>query len=189
MHLNKEYGRLDEEGAIEYAPKSVKLGGVINLHPTAGDYAAIGYKSVSESAPSEPAPEGYHYEARGYDEDESRIWRVYETVANPPAPPRTFSCLYLEAALLKRGLLPAFDALLDSQTIENPPESGNVMPLRRAYERANELSSAHPLFEQYFAAAKTALGVDDETAEAILSECAIDGSIRPQGTPQGICGN
>ena len=37
MHLNREYGRLDEEGAIEYAPKSVKLGGVINLHPTATD--------------------------------------------------------------------------------------------------------------------------------------------------------
>lgn len=55
----------------------------VKIRPTEKDYRQMGFKSVSEAAPSEPAPEGYHYEARGYAEDENRIWRVYEAVANP----------------------------------------------------------------------------------------------------------
>jgi len=143
--------------------------------PVKEDYLIMDYIPVIDRYPSEPATEGFHYEGRGWEKSDNRWCRVYEEVENPPPPPKTYSCLYLEAALLKRGLLDAFDALLDSQTIEDPPDSGNVMPLRRAYERANDLSSAHPLFGKYFSAVKAALGADDETAEEILREAETGG--------------
>lgn len=143
----------------------------VKIRPTEKDYRQMGFKSVSEAAPSDPAPEGYHYEARGYAEDENRIWRVYEAVTNPPAPPRVFSKIDLEAAVFKRGLLAKLDTFVDAQTITN--ELGDTMPLRRAYNTAQTFREDHPLFAPYLEAAKQALGVDDATAKAILSECAI----------------
>lgn len=81
---------------------------------------------------------------------------------------RRFSKMNLEAAVFKRGLLAKLDAFVDAQTITN--ERGDTMPLRRAYNTAQIFREDHPLFAPYLAAAKQALGVDDETAEAILSE-------------------
>ena len=175
--MNRNFGKLNGEGQMEYAPDALRVGGMAVFNPREEHYRAAGYLRVTSAAPSEPAPEGRHYEPRGWEisGDPRQIRRVWELVDDPPPPPRVFSCLYLEAALLKRGLLPAFDALLATQTIEDPPGSGHTMPLRRAYDRTNDISSAHPLFGQYFAAAKTALSVDDKTAEAILAEAETGG--------------
>ena len=172
--MNRNWGKSENERLV-YFDGQMRDGDTWIVAPTAADFARFGWLPVIDE-PAPTPPEGYHYEPRGPVEKDGAIVRVtWELVEDPPSPPRIFSCLYLEAALLKRGLLPAFDALLDSQTIEDPPGSGYTMPLRRAYNRANDISSAHPLFGQYFAAAKTALGVSDETAEEILAEAETGG--------------
>ena len=167
MKYNYSFGKLNE-GIITYAPAVIHDGDVYNLSPTAADYAAYGYKPVVDVPPSEPAPEGYHWHATGWSEDGEKIIRVYTAEENPPPMPRTFSILRLETAIFQMGLTTAFDAFLDSQTVTN--EQWQTVPLRRFYDRANDLREDHPLFAEYFAAAKTALDITDAQAEAILAE-------------------
>ena len=167
--MNRNYGKL-ENGRLVYFDGTLRDGDTYIVAPTAADFRRFGWLPIVDERPTSPAPDGHHYAPTGWNEAGGAIRRVYALVEDPPPPPRVFSCLDLEAALLKRGLLPAFDALLDSQTIEDPPGSGHTTPLRRAYQRANDISSAHPLFGQYFAAAKSALGIDDATAAEILAE-------------------
>jgi len=140
------------------------------IHPTAADFALMGYLPLRDEFPTDPAPDGQHWERTPFIEangNDGYRW-TYALVANPPAPPRVFSKIYLEAAVFKRGLLAKLDAFVDAQTITN--EMGDTMPLRRAYNTAQTFREDHPLFAPYLTAAKQALSVDDETAEAILSE-------------------
>ena len=45
----------------------------------------------------------------------------------------------------------------------------------RDLDAAQELAEDHPMFAAWFSAAKTALGVDDATAEELLAKCVKDG--------------
>lgn len=83
MHPNMEYGRIDDDGVIEYAPKSVKLGGVINLHPTAEDYALLGYKPVVDEPPKVDNDAPYYAKATGWEELNGKIRRHYDTIPKP----------------------------------------------------------------------------------------------------------
>lgn len=170
MRYNYSFGKLNE-GIITYAPAVIHDGDIYNVAPSAADYAAYGYKPVVDTPPTTPAEEGYHWEARAWTEEDGKIVRLYVQVENPPPMPRTFSILRLETAIFQMGLTTAFDAFLDSQTVTN--EHGQTVPLRRFYDRANDLREDHPLFAQYFAAAKTALGITDEQAEAILEAAEV----------------
>lgn len=80
----------------------------------------------------------------------------------PKPPPRTFSKLRLYAALSAAGLWDAFEAWLRTQTV------GGVNAWT-AFSLAQDLNDGHPLFGPLVESAKTALGVDDATAEAILA--------------------
>jgi hypothetical protein len=145
------------------------------VFPTDADKALMGYLPLSSDWPVDP-PDGKHYERTGKIEpngDDGYRWQ-YILVDDPPPEPRVFSKINLEAAVFKRGLLAKLDAFVDAQTITN--EMGDTMPLRRAYNTAQTFREDHPLFAPYLAAAKQALGVDGETAEAILSEAiAVEG--------------
>ena len=44
-----------------------------------------------------------------------------------------------------------------------------------AFSLAQELAEDHPMFAAWFSAAKTALGVDDATAEELLAKCVKEG--------------
>ena len=105
-NINRKWASgIGADGNPVYAPKdTIDVCGRTVLGPKDKHYEAAGYKRVVDAFPSDPAPEGYHYEARGYAEDGNRIWRVYETVANPPAPPRVFSKLKCVAALMEAGI-------------------------------------------------------------------------------------
>lgn len=133
----------------------------VKIHPTADDYAAMGYKRVSEDRPTDPAPEGYHYEARGYDEDENRIWRVYETVANPPAPPRTFSKMKCVAALMEAGVWTEVKAWIEQAGLYD------------LYLAAQDFREDNPYFTSGKAQLMASLGWTEEQAETILSQCVI----------------
>ena len=121
--MNRNFGRLTE-GELNYAPSSLVIDGRTILNPTAESYAAAGYLPVDASEPSEPAPEGYHYEPRGweiFDDDRSpvarHIRRVWELVANPPPPPRRWTRLSIKTALAKAQMLDAARQFLSSTEI------------------------------------------------------------------------
>lgn len=121
--MNRNFGRLTE-GELTYAPSSLVIDGHTILNPTAESYAAAGYLPVDTSEPSEPAPEGFHYEPRGweiFDDDRSpvarHIRRVWEIVANPPPPPRRWTRLSIKTALAKSEMLDAARQFLSSTEI------------------------------------------------------------------------
>ena len=121
--MNRNFGRLTE-GELTYAPSSLVIDGHTILNPTAESYAAAGYLPVYTSEPSEPAPEGFHYEPRGweiFDDDSSpvarHIRRVWEIVANPPPPPRRWTRLSIKTALAKAGMLDAARQFLSASEI------------------------------------------------------------------------
>lgn len=80
---------------------------------------------------------------------------------------RTYSKLRLYAALSKEGLWEPLMAWLQQQEVEG-------MNARTAFDLAQVLSDAHPLFASMLAAAKAALGVDDAAAERILAAAGED---------------
>lgn len=132
------------------------------LHPTAADYAQMEYVPVVTAYPAEPASEGKHWEASGWEADSAFVRRTYAEVDNPPPPPRLFSKLKLYAALTQAGLWDALEAWLKAQFVEG-------VNAYTAFSLAQELSEAHPLFASWYAQAKQVLGVTDEQAEAILA--------------------
>ena len=77
--------------------------------------------------------------------------------------PTRYSRLKLYAAIAQMGKWDALETWLKGQTI-------NGVNAYTAFLIANDLRSDHPLFMQYFTAAKQALGIDDATADLILAQ-------------------
>ena len=116
--MNRNFGRLTE-GELTYAPSSLVIDGHTILNPTAESYAAAGYLPVDTSAPSEPAPEGSHWEHAGWalSPDGQSVIAQYTAVPNPPPPPRRWSRLSIKTALAQAGMLDAARAFLSSTEI------------------------------------------------------------------------
>lgn len=135
--------------------------------PTAADWAQARYLPLYDTDPG-LHEQDKHWQRTGKikDADTYFFWE-YVLVDDPPPPPRVFSKLKLELALFKAGLLPAVDTFIDAQTITN--EKGETMPLRRAYSTALTFAEDNEYFAPFLSAVKTALGIDDATADAILS--------------------
>lgn len=135
--------------------------------PSAADWAQAGYLPLHDTNPG-LHEQGRHWQKTGriVTATDHYVWE-HVLADDPPPPPRVFSKLKLELALFRAGLLPAVDAFIDSQTITNG--QGETMPLRRAYSTALTFAEDNEYFAPFLAAAKTALGIDDATAGAILS--------------------
>ena len=135
--------------------------------PSVAEWAQAGYLPLNDTELGLPE-QGKHWQRTGKikDADTYYFWE-YVLVDDPPPPPRVFSKLKLELALFKAGLLPAVDSFIDAQTITN--EQGETMPLRRAYSTALTFAEDNEYFAPFLAAIKSTLGIDDATAEAILS--------------------
>ena len=135
--------------------------------PEASDWAQAGYLKLYDTDPG-LHEQGKHWQRTGKINyaDTYYFWE-YILVDDDPPPPRVFSKFWMELALFKAGLLQAVDAFIDSQTITN--EKGEMMPLRRAYSTALTFSEDNEYFASFLSAVKTTLGIDDATAEAILS--------------------
>ena len=184
--MNRNFGKLTATGAIEYAPNTLHTGDNWNVAPTAADYAAAGYLAVIDAPPSDPAGEGYHWEARGWEEVSSssssssefengdnsalelqlrsrtQIRRVYERVADPPPAPRVFSKLKIVAALMEAGVWEQVKAYIT--------EAG----LYDLYLAAQDFKEDNPYFTQGKAALQTALGWTDGQVEAVLEASVIE---------------
>ena len=136
--------------------------------PAAADWAQAGYLRLYYNTDPGLHEQGRHWQKTGriVPATDHYVWE-YVLVDDPPPPPRVFSKFWMELALFKAGLLPAVDAFIDSQTITN--EKGETMPLRRAYSTALTFSEDNEYFASFLSAVKTTLGIDDATADAILS--------------------
>ena len=120
LESNRKYASaVGADGLPVYAPAYIMVDGRLKLHPTAEDYAAHTPPCwpVEDEPPADPAPSGYHYEARGWEDENIRdvmhiIRRVYALVQDPPPPPRRWSRLAIKTALATAGMLDAARAYL-----------------------------------------------------------------------------
>ena len=167
--MNRNFAKPKADMTPEFGPDALVLDGRTILAPKAAHYARVGYLPLSSDYPVDP-PQGKHYERTGKIEpDGAGDYRwVYRLVDDPPPPPRTFSKLKLYAALSAANLWDTLKAWLEAQTYEG-------MNAWEAFSLAQELAEDHPMFAKWFSAAKTALGVDDATAEELLTKCVKEG--------------
>ena len=76
------------------------------------------YLPLRDVYPSDPAPEGKHYERTDKIERDGDGYRwVYILVDNPPPPPRRWTRLSIKTALAKAGMLDAARQFLSSTEI------------------------------------------------------------------------
>jgi hypothetical protein len=160
MSINRNYAKR-EEGQIAFAPAAfVDKHRVYHPSPTEADYLAAGWKRYIDAAPSDPAPDGYHYERDGYDETADTIAVRWHAVANPPPPPRTFQTADLVEVLMAEGYWDAARAWI----VEH-----GILDLVLATKEFDETNAN---FAAGRAALQEALGLTDEQIEAILDEAA-----------------
>ena len=120
--MNRNYGKLNL-GGIEYGPDTLTINGRKVYNPQAVHYRIAGYLPVVTDLPSDPAPEGYHWEPRGWETvtakgaSTSFVERQYALVADPPPPPRRWTRLALKTALAQAEMLDAAKAYLQAQEI------------------------------------------------------------------------
>lgn len=75
------FGKI-ENGALKYAPYCLRTGSASVLNPSEEILLANGYKPVNFNY-QEEAPEGYHWETRGWEETENECRQVWELVEDP----------------------------------------------------------------------------------------------------------
>lgn len=166
MKINRKYGKVTD-GAITYAPYTLTgEDGRVTISPTAEMYAVAGYLPVETVAPT--PPDGMTVSGRKWATDGVRCFEeyTYSPVAEEPRV-RRYSKIKLYAALTSAGLWDRLMAFLDGVTVEG-------LNARVAFDLANELNDAHPMFASMLAQAQSALGVSDEQVAAILAEAEVD---------------
>ena len=136
MKQNRNFAKPDENSRPIYAPTVLRV--VTHHHdegvdpetgerwerdwdtsetktnPTADDYAQMGWLKLDNGyAPSDPAPDGKHWERNGEIVRDGDCYKwVYTLVDNPPPPPRRWSRLSVKCALADAHLLPAAQSYL-----------------------------------------------------------------------------
>ena len=186
---NRNYGRIALNGELVHAPSMIWPN---PNAPTAAEYAAAGWLPVIDEPPTDPAPDGQHYEPQGWEvvnvanvetlpitNTNSQletgnigtgntgnigniIKRVYALVADPPAAPRTFDKYRLVNALMEAGIWADVKAWLQS--------------IPDAYDRAvmaPDISEDEPLLADGIAAAKAQFGLTDEQIAAMLDAAEV----------------
>ena len=156
--LNRNYGKLRDDARIIYAPSEVKVGNTYYPAPTAEQYAACGYLPIDSTKPEK---DGAYFVSTEYgDIVDGRIVRRYdERPIVPPAPPVIrYSGWKMYKALKAEGYGDAFDALMKDD-----------IGVMIAFVRPQYFLSNDDDFTSMVAKLCTALGIDDETKERILS--------------------
>ena len=155
--MNRNFGKLDENNKIGYAPNNVRLGGTIYAAPNAEMYAACGYYPIDSTKPEK---NGAYFVSTEYgDLVDGRIVRRYDErpiVAPPPQVVR-YSKLKLIVASKSAGKWEAFKAFIASAGYEDE------------WQACQFLSSGYAQFEQAKAAVIAAGIATAEEIEAILA--------------------
>ena len=56
--INREYGKLDENGKIEYASSQIRVGNILIPKPSQGQFAMVGMWKICSEVPKK---EGFYY--------------------------------------------------------------------------------------------------------------------------------
>lgn len=175
--MNRNYGKVDSGHNIIYAPDMVAHDGRSYINPRKEDMAAADdgpWLPVTESAPSDPAPEGCHYEPRDWEVADGVIKRTWELVANPPPSPRRWTRLSIKTALAQAEMLDAARQFLSATEIAT------------GYTAWEALTDCDYIEEGYGGAEKwnallngaaTALGKTREEIDAFLNAIPTEGGV------------
>ena len=154
---NRNFGKLDAENRIVYAPVEVTIDGKITINPTAEHYAAAGYLPLDSTKPEK---DGAYFVSTEYgDLVDGRIVRRYDErpiVAPPPQVVR-YSKLKLIVASKSAGKWDAFKAFISQAGYEDE------------WQACQFLSSGYEQFEQAKTAIIAAGIATAEEIEAILT--------------------
>lgn len=164
----RNYGRVNEDGTIEYAPITIHTKYGLSCNADKESYLEQGWFPIESTTPNTPA--GHRVKSCRYEQDGNRITRVYEYEKKENSA-RRFSVFGFELACFKAGILEKVDEFIDSQTITN--EEGGKIPLRRVYERVTEFSDDNEYFNTYFNAGLDYCGLSRGQGEGILASCLI----------------
>ena len=136
------------------------------VFPTAEDKARMGYLPLHDEYPSEPAPEGKHWQRQATIEAAEVGYKwVYALVDNPPPPPRRWTRLDILTALGESDMFDAAFAYLNR--IEVKPHITAWLGLNTA----NYIEEGYPNAEKWNAlldGAAVALGKTREEIDAFL---------------------
>ena len=114
--MNREYGKIEEDGRLTYAPSVIWIGDSCICNPQEPDYNQVGWFKVFDEKPSEKVgvyfiPDGWEYVMRDGRKVVVRTYREEPLV--PPAPPVTrYSKLKLIVAAKAAGKWAAFKAFI-----------------------------------------------------------------------------
>lgn len=160
--LNKSFGKLLQDGTLEYAPDSFNWNSQDYIHPTPADYIAAGFKPVVFLPPSAPAPDGYHYASDGWEVVNDEIHNKWKLVEDPYVP-RTFSKMKIVAALTSMNVWEQTKAWIESEGLYD------------LYLAAQDFAEDNDYFKAGVQALQTQLHLTDEQVEQILSQCILEG--------------
>ena len=161
--MNRNYCKPDENMRPVYAPDVLRIGDTFNVAPTAADYAAAGYKPLSDNDPG-LHEQGKHWERTGKiaDADTYYFWE-YVLVDDPPPPPRVFETADLVEALMEEGVWAQARAWIVEQGMLD------LVLVTKEFDETNENFAAGR------AALQQALGWTDEEVEELLARCVKEG--------------
>lgn len=166
--VNRNYCKPDADMKPVYAPSAFRYNGVDYWHPTAEDFALVGYLPlVDELPPDFETPDGQHYERTGEIVRDGDCYKwVYALVDNPPPPPRRWTRLDILTALGESDMFDAAFAYLNS--IEVKPHITAWLGLNTA----NYIEEFYPDAEKWSAlldGAAQALGMTRAEIDAFLA--------------------
>ena len=102
---NRNFGKLDAENRIVYAPVEVTIDGKITINPTAEHYAAAGYLPIDNTKPEK---DGAYFVSTEYgDLVDGRIVRRYDErpIVAPEPINRRWTRLKIKTALAMAGMI------------------------------------------------------------------------------------
>ena len=83
--------------------------------PTEAEYNAHGFYRVVDMMPTNPAPEGYHYEPKGWELSSNKICRVYAAAQDAPPPPKVYQTADVIEALMAHEVWPQCRAWIEER--------------------------------------------------------------------------
>ena len=162
---NKNFGKF-EDGVMVYAQDYlVRPNGGIVMHTSAEQYREAGYLPVEQTLPN--PPKGYHAKSYVWREYEDKIVRVWEYEEDAPIV-RQFSKLKLYGAIAQLGAWDAVKTWLEQKTI-------NGINGWMAFQLAQEISEAHPLFAPLADEIRNILKLDARQFDTLLNSCILEG--------------
>lgn len=157
--VNTMFGRIVEDGEVEFAPSSLTLGGILIVNPSSDMYTKFGYDPISDVPPETES--GFHAEPTGWRKTDAGIERVYTVVADAKKN-RTFSKLKCVVVLKTMGAW---------EKVRDWIEANGLMDL---YLAAQVFKEDNPYFVKGRSELQKVLSVDDDGMEKILEQCLFE---------------